>query len=233
MSSLQELMARLSNDLNSSQTNANNPGGPGNPGTAYNTAYNNRRGEIEGAMLGPTYPSWSGQQPTVGRYRPPTLGANGSDPTNWNDYGGYSYNVPNAFGTGGPSGPNAVYAQQPAPPVGGPRFTGAAGPAAPIGPRFNGRPDQVPSTAVAPRGPAYMGPPETHVGGASASNSPWTPEEKEDMLNRIAAARGMDKPAPVPVAGGTKGPAQAEVPMEPLEDWVRPHWNRNTRWGRY
>lgn len=40
----------------------------------------------------------SGQQSDLGRYRPPTLAGNGNDPMNWNDYGGYDYNLPSAYG---------------------------------------------------------------------------------------------------------------------------------------
>lgn len=40
----------------------------------------------------------SGQQADLGRYRPPTLAGNGNDPMNWNDYGGYDYNLPSSFG---------------------------------------------------------------------------------------------------------------------------------------
>ena len=41
---------------------------------------------------------WGGQHPGLGRYRPPTLMGDGSDPNKWNDSGGYRYNLPNAFG---------------------------------------------------------------------------------------------------------------------------------------
>lgn len=44
------------------------------------------------------YNALSGQQSNLGRYRPPTLAGDGNNPLNWNDYGGYSYNLPNAFG---------------------------------------------------------------------------------------------------------------------------------------
>lgn len=64
-----------------------NPGGPGNPGGVYNTAPQIR-------------PGYYGQQANQGRYRPPTLGGDGSNPGNWNDFGGYSYNVPNHYGVG-------------------------------------------------------------------------------------------------------------------------------------
>lgn len=40
----------------------------------------------------------SGQQADLGRYRPPTLAGDGNNPMNWNDYGGYAYNLPYAFG---------------------------------------------------------------------------------------------------------------------------------------
>lgn len=76
------------------QSQAPNPGGSGNPGGAYNT----RRGPQYGARRGGPYNTFSGQQPFVGRYRPPTLTDEGGDPTSWNDYGGYSYNLPNNFG---------------------------------------------------------------------------------------------------------------------------------------
>lgn len=60
------------------QQGAPNPGGPGNPGGVYNTG---------------------GQQPGYGRYVPPTLAADGTNPNNWNQSNGpYSYNVPNSFG---------------------------------------------------------------------------------------------------------------------------------------
>lgn len=51
----------------------------------------------------------SGQQSDLGRYRPPTLAGNGNDPMNWNDYGGYDYNLPSAYG---PT-PNTPYSQGP------------------------------------------------------------------------------------------------------------------------
>lgn len=40
----------------------------------------------------------SGQQSNLGRYRPPTLAGDGNNPMNWNDAGGYAYNLPYAFG---------------------------------------------------------------------------------------------------------------------------------------
>ena len=48
----------------------------------------------------------SGQQSDLGRYRPPTLAGDGNDPTNWNDYGGYDYNLPSAYGPT-PNTPNS------------------------------------------------------------------------------------------------------------------------------
>lgn len=48
----------------------------------------------------------SGQQSDLGRYRPPTLAGNGNDPMNWNDYGGYDYNLPSAYGPT-PNTPNS------------------------------------------------------------------------------------------------------------------------------
>lgn len=66
-----------------------NPGGSGNPGGVYNTP-----------VAPQIQPGYYGQQVNQGRYRPPTLGGDGTDPTNWNDYGGYSYNVPNHYGVG-------------------------------------------------------------------------------------------------------------------------------------
>lgn len=51
----------------------------------------------------------SGQQSDLGRYRPPTLAGNGNDPMNWNDYGGYDYNLPSAYG---PT-PNSPYSRGP------------------------------------------------------------------------------------------------------------------------
>lgn len=51
----------------------------------------------------------SGQQSDLGRYRPPTLAGNGNDPLNWNDYGGYDYNLPSAYGPV----PNSPYSQGP------------------------------------------------------------------------------------------------------------------------
>jgi hypothetical protein len=73
-----------------------NMGGTGNPGGVYNTDWSAQAG----ALLGPQFGTYSGQQPFLGRYRPPTMAGNGTDPTAWNDYGGYSYNLPNAYGPG-------------------------------------------------------------------------------------------------------------------------------------
>ncbi len=43
---------------------------------------------------------FGGQSPQLGRYVPPTLSGSGNDPTMWNNNGGYSYNIPNSYGSG-------------------------------------------------------------------------------------------------------------------------------------
>lgn len=42
----------------------------------------------------PMFNSMGGQNPELGRYRPPMMGKGGG----WQDQGGYSYNLPNSFG---------------------------------------------------------------------------------------------------------------------------------------
>ena len=188
----------LTRMLNNSQTQADSPnrGGTGNPGGAYNTApnrpgaprpsspsqYDNYVAQLE-RMYSQYY---GGQNPAFGRYRPPTMGADGSDPRNWNDVGGYAYNLPNNFGPaqtswtqlnpfGRPS-PYAVATGRPGATIAGDR------------PQPSGYPDV--------RGPAYVGPRETHVGGPN------------DQAKQ-----------PQPIDGGTKGPMPAQAQLEVLDDW--------------
>lgn len=46
-------------------------------------------------MYPPSQGYMGGQQPYAGRYRPPMMGPGGD----WQDWGGYNYNLPNAFGS--------------------------------------------------------------------------------------------------------------------------------------
>lgn len=79
-----------------------NRGGPGNPGTTNN---------MEQRTYRPASPYFgSGQRPDLGRYVPPTM----RDGNNWNDRGGYAYNLPNSYGPRPDFGEfNSPYAQVP------------------------------------------------------------------------------------------------------------------------
>ena len=62
----------------------------------------------QGYQRGPSQGYMGGQQPYSGRYRPPMMNGQG----NWMDYGGYNYNLPNAFGSYpgyGQGNPNSPY----------------------------------------------------------------------------------------------------------------------------
>lgn len=71
-----------------------NRGGPGNPGTVNNTRFPGQSDRVNYYWRngGPT--AGSGQRPDLGRYVPPTM----RDGNNWNNRGGYAYNLPNSFG---------------------------------------------------------------------------------------------------------------------------------------
>lgn len=74
-----------------------NRGGPGNPGTVHNQPYPGYSDRVNyywrnGGPQSPT--AGSGQRSNLGRYTPPTM----RDGNNWNDRGGYAYNLPNSFG---------------------------------------------------------------------------------------------------------------------------------------
>ena len=94
MASFDELNRILSASY--TQQGSPNRGGTGNPGGVHNTS---PRPTSPGAYDGAAYRNTYGtQNPQLGRYRPPTMGGDGSDPGNWNDSGGYAYNLPNNFG---------------------------------------------------------------------------------------------------------------------------------------
>lgn len=88
------------------QQGSPNRGGSGNPGGVHNTAPRpaappSSPGQYDQMVGQPNqgYQNlYGGQNPQLGRYRPPTMGGDGSNPNNWNDYGGYAYNLPNNFG---------------------------------------------------------------------------------------------------------------------------------------
>ncbi len=94
-----------------------NMGGPGNPRGVYNSP------QQSAAYYGPSMPqSFSGQQPGLNRYQPPMM--YGSNPNDWTQGGGYSYNLPNSYGhayNGGYGGIVPQYA------YGGGPWQGAAG----------------------------------------------------------------------------------------------------------
>ena len=71
------------------QQGAPNPGGSGNPNGVYNNPQ--RQFSYGGGGL------YAGQNPNLGRYRPPMM-SDGGNPNSWMDYGGYAYNSPNSYG---------------------------------------------------------------------------------------------------------------------------------------
>lgn len=75
---------------NSMAPGRNNSNYTGNPMGVYNSA-----------------PSSGQQQGNLGRYRPPTYTQGPNNQQNWNDQGGYEYNVPNSYG-----GPGNYYGQE-------------------------------------------------------------------------------------------------------------------------
>lgn len=226
MASFDELNRILNNS--SAQAGSPNRGGSGNPGGVHNTspgrpspAPNNDYLAQLDQMYQNYYNYYNGQNPALGRYRPPTMGGNGSDPNNWNDYGGYAYNLPTNFGPAAtswtqrdPSRNRAAEARNMNPT--GPSLAevnaqrAAAGLAALSGYEFSTGQPYSTRGAGARSGTPYRGPAETHVGGPYGGDKPGT------------------------VNGGTKGPAQVADQLAALEDWeFRQRGRFNNRWGRY
>lgn len=112
------------------QQGAPNPGGTGNPGGVYNT---------RGGGFGYGDGMYAGQNPNLGRYRPPMM-SDGGNPNSWMDYGGYAYNSPNSYGRPyGGYGFRPQYGQRP-PQYGGSGQQYGGGPQMPQGYGLDARP---------------------------------------------------------------------------------------------
>lgn len=85
----------------------NNSGYPylSSAGTGYGDQYQNYGGNRMNtngyASNGNPNGAYNQQRQDLGRYRPPTIQSTNNGQINWNDMGGYEYNIPNSYGGGG------------------------------------------------------------------------------------------------------------------------------------
>ncbi len=277
MASFDELNRILNNS--SAQAGSPNRGGSGNPGGVHNTSPGRPQPAQTPdylAQLDQMYQNYyNGQNPALGRYRPPTMGGDGSDPRNWNDYGGYAYNLPTNFGPAQTSwtqsqrrpGHSMGYFQEQGRLADRNTAAGIAnGSIVPVEVPNRGRPGthtnysrpgqqggyawgdpEMYAVWQANRNAMQTGQGDTMYAGGSPTfdeSGRWTREEmaasrggspyRAPRETHVGGPASNEKPPPVPVNGGTKGPAQVADQLAALEDWeFRQRGRFNNRWGRY
>lgn len=256
MASFDELNRILNNS--SAQAGSPNRGGSGNPGGVHNTSPGRPQPAQTPdylAQLDQMYQNYyNGQNPALGRYRPPTMGGDGSDPNNWNDYGGYAYNLPTNFGPAQTSWTQSQW--RPGHSMGYFREQGrladrntaegiANGSIVPVEVPNSGRPGTHTNySRPGQQGGYAWGSPEAYAqwqanrnamqGGMALDPSPTSGSPyRAPRETHVGGPASNEKQPPV-VNGGTKGPAQVADQLAALEDWeFRQRGRFNNRWGRY